>query len=207
MVRDIKAKLLTVASCDATVLITGETGTGKEVLAKKTHELSPRSHRPFVAINCGGMPKDLLENELFGHKRGAYSQAFETRKGLVEAARGGTLFLDEIDSLPLDMQPKFLRLLQEKEYRVLGDNSQKTADLRFISASNLNLEECVKERMFRPDLFYRLSVFHIHVPPLRERKEDIPSLAVYFLKRFGKIYGKENLQISKDAIRHLLQYD
>lgn len=206
-IQDIKEKLTTVAACDASVLITGETGTGKEVLAKNIHEFSLRSRMPFIALNCGGMPRELVENELFGHKRGAYSQAFENSKGLVEEARGGTLFLDEIDSLPMDNQPKLLRFLQEKEYRILGDSRLKKVDLRFMSASNLDLEERVKEGAFRSDLFYRLSIFHIHLPPLRERTEDIPRLAEHFLKKYGKIYGKQHLEISREAIVQLVKQD
>ena len=206
-IRDVKQKLALVSTCDATVLITGETGTGKEILARTIHELGHRSSKPFVTINCGGLPKDLIENELFGHKRGAYSQAFEDRKGLVEVTAGGTLFLDEIDSLPLDVQPKLLRLLQEKEYRIVGDNRIQKVDLRFIAATITNLADRVSEKSFRADLFYRLSIFNLHLSPLRDRKEDIPHLADHFVKRFGQKFGKKDLKVSEEALAHLMSYN
>lgn len=206
-IREIKQKLTVISACDATVLITGETGTGKEILARTIHKESDRSNSPFIAINCGGMPKDLFENELFGHKRGAYSQAFENREGLVEAASGGTLFLDEIDSLPLDVQPKLLRLLQEGEYRPLGDNRLKKTDLRFVVAALTNLADRVMDKTFRADLYYRLTIFHIHLPPLRDRKDDIPALTAYFVERFGQTYGKQGLSISDEALAHLVSYN
>jgi DNA-binding NtrC family response regulator len=206
-ISDIKQRLPLVAASEATVLITGETGTGKEVLARSIHELSERNNKPFLAINMGGIPKDLIENEIFGHKRGAYSQAFENRRGLVEEAAGGTLFLDEIDSLAIDVQPKLLRLLQEKEYRIIGDNRLKKVDVRFLAATVTNLEERVRERTFRADLFYRLSVFHLKLPPLRDRREDIPHLAIHFVRSFGEMYGKKDLKISEEAIPHLMGYN
>jgi transcriptional regulator with GAF, ATPase, and Fis domain len=206
-IRDVKEKLPSVSTCDATVLITGETGTGKEILARTVHRLSHRSSKPFVTINCGGLPKDLVESELFGHKRGAYSQAFENRKGLVEATSGGTLFLDEIDSLPLEVQPKLLRLLQEKEYRIVGDNRIQKVDLRFIAATITDLTDRVIEKSFRADLFYRLSIFNLHLTPLRDRKEDIPHLTDHFVKRFGQKYGKNSLKVSEEAQAHLMGYN
>jgi transcriptional regulator with PAS, ATPase and Fis domain len=206
-IRDVKQMLPSVSTCDATVLITGETGTGKEILARTIHELSHRSNKPFVTINCGGLPKDLIESELFGHKRGAYSQAFENREGLVEATSGGTLFLDEIDSLPLDAQPKLLRLLQEKEYRIVGDNRIQKVDLRFIAATITNLADSVTKRSFRADLFYRLSIFNLRLSPLRDRKDDIPHLTDHFVKRYGRRYGKENLKVSEEVVAHLMSYD
>ena len=206
-IRDVKQKLALVSTCDVTVLISGETGTGKEILARTIHELSHRSSKPFVTINCGGLPKDLVENELFGHKRGAYSQAFENRTGLVKVSSGGTLFLDEIDSLPLDVQPKLLRLLQEKEYRIVGDNKIQKVDLRFIAATINNLADRVKEKSFRSDLFYRLSVINLHLTPLRDRKEDIPHLTDHFVRRFAQKYGKNNLKVSEEALAYLVSYD
>jgi two-component system response regulator AtoC len=204
---EVKQKLPLVSTCDASVLISGETGTGKEILARTIHELSHRSNKPFVAFNCGGIPKDLFENELFGHKRGAYSQAFEDRKGLIEVASEGTLFLDEIDSLPLDVQPKLLRLLQEREYRIVGDNTLRRADLRFIAATIANLADRVSEGAFRADLFYRLSIFNRYLPPLRDRKGDISPLAVHFVRRFGQRYGKKSLKISEESTAYLMSYN
>lgn len=206
-IRDVKQKLPLVSICDASVLINGETGTGKEILARTIHELSHRSKKPFVAFNCGGIPKDLFENELFDHKRGAYSQAFEDRKGLIETASEGTLFLDEIDSLPLNVQPKLLRLLQEREYRIVGDNTLRRVDLRFIAATIANLAERVSEGTFRADLFYRLSIFNMNLPPLRERKGDISALAAHFIGRFGQMYGKKNLRISEESTEYLMSYN
>ncbi|MHC4565618.1 MAG: sigma-54 interaction domain-containing protein [Planctomycetota bacterium] len=206
-ISDIKQKLPVVSACDATVLITGETGTGKEVLAKTIHEQSNRSGGPFVPINCGALPRELVENELFGHRKGAYSQAFDNQKGLVDVASEGTLFLDEIDSLPLEIQPKLLRLLQEREYRPVGDNRLKKVDLRFIAAALTNLADRVRDRTFRADLYYRLTIFHMHLPPLRDRKDDIPSLAAYFVGRFGQAYGKGKLTISEEALAHLTSYN
>ncbi|MFX0201193.1 MAG: sigma 54-interacting transcriptional regulator [Candidatus Hodarchaeota archaeon] len=207
LIREIKQKLPLLSACDATILITGDTGTGKEILARTVHRLSHRKEKAFVTVNCGGVPKDLIENELFGHKRGAYTQAFESTSGLVGVASGGTLFLDEIDSLPLEAQPKLLRLLQEKEYRIIGDHRLQRVDLRFIAATVTNLEACVRERSFRADLFYRLNIFHLHLPLLKERKEDIPALATHFIQHFGNIYQKKSIKISDGAVNLLMSYD
>ncbi len=206
-IREIKQKLPLLSACDATILITGDTGTGKEILARTVHRLSQRKEKSFVTVNCGGVPKDLIENELFGHKRGAYTQAFESTSGLVEVASGGTLFLDEIDSLPLEAQPKLLRLLQEREYRIIGDNRLQKIDVRFIAATVTDLEARTRERSFRADLFYRLNIFHLHLPPLKDRKQDIPTLATHFVERFGNMYQKKNLEISEEALSVLMSYD
>jgi two-component system response regulator GlrR len=205
---EVKRKLYTISLVsEANILITGETGTGKEVVAKTIHEMSTRRNSLFVSINCSGIPKELVENELFGHKKGAYSQAYNNRKGLVDEAAGGTLFLDEIDSLPLDVQPKLLRLLQEKEYRAIGDNRLIKADVRFIAASTANLEECIRNKTFRSDLYYRLSIFHMYLPPLRDRKDDILLLVEHFVKQLCKIYAKRNLQVSEEALECLMNYN
>jgi len=195
-----------IASSDVTVLITGESGVGKEVVAKLIHKKSKRKDKPFVAINCGAIPKDLLESELFGYKKGAFTGASIDKKGLIEDADRGTLFLDEIGELPLDLQVKLLRVLQESEIRPLGSNKSKKIDVRFIAATNKNLEEMIEKGEFRKDLFYRLNVIPIHIPPLRERKEDILPLAKYFIKKFSLKYNIPEKELSKKAIHQLLNY-
>ncbi len=195
-----------IASSDVTVLITGESGVGKEVLAKLIHKKSKRKDKPFVAINCGAIPKDLLESELFGYKKGAFTGANSNKKGLIEEANGGTLFLDEIGELPLELQVKLLRVLQENEIRPIGSNKPQKIDVRFIAATNKNLEEMVKKGEFRKDLFYRLNIVPIHIPPLRERKEDIIPLSKYFLKKFSLKYNVEEKELTKEAINQLLNH-
>jgi DNA-binding NtrC family response regulator len=169
------------ADCSAGVLVLGETGTGKELFAQALHRQSPRAAGPFVALNCAALPADLIESELFGHAKGAYTSAAGARPGLVEAAEGGTLFLDDVDGLPPAAQAKLLRFLQEHEYRRVGCNTLRRAQVRVVAASNCNLAQLVAQGQFRADLFYRLNVLTLALPPLRERKEDLPALAAHVL--------------------------
>ena len=187
-VLDLAAQL---AGVDTTVLIQGESGTGKEVLARAIHFNSPRQGKPFVVVNCGAIPKDLMESELFGYKRGAFTGAVANKKGKFEVADEGTLFLDEVGELPLSMQVKLLRVLQEKELDVLGDPIPRPVDVRILAASNQDLALLMENRAFREDLYYRLSVAPLHLPPLRERKEDIPVLVFHFLEKLKQKFGKE----------------
>jgi two-component system response regulator GlrR len=202
-------KIPLVARCDASVLINGETGTGKEVYARAIHYLSPRATKPFIPVNCGAIPVELLENELFGHERGAFTGALATHSGLLQEAEGGTLFLDEIDCLPALAQIKLLRFMQEKEYRRLGSTKTLHADVRVIGASNTNLEDAVREGRLRSDLYYRLNVIRLRLPPLRERREDIPLLARHFLKKYASESGAANApaSIPPDAMQTLLLHD
>jgi two-component system response regulator PilR (NtrC family) len=196
-----------VAMVDSNVLITGESGTGKELVARAIHNLSKRKDNPFVAVNCGGVPESLIESELFGYRKGAFTGALHDRKGLVEAAQGGTLFLDEIGELSPALQIRLLRLTQEKTIRRLGDNEDRPVDVRIISATHRNLEEMVANGTFREDLYYRLNVIPIRVPPIRERRDDIPLLAQYFLKRYSEKLGKNIQRISSYAMDILKSYD
>ncbi len=192
---------------ETTVLIEGETGTGKELLAEYVHFLSPRSSFPFIPINCGAIPKDLFESELFGYERGAFTGALEKGKmGKVEAAEKGTLFLDEVGELPQTAQVKVLRVLDEKEYFKVGGVEKKRADVRVIAATNRDLESEVKKGNFRDDLYFRLNVVKLHIPPLRERKEDILPLFRFFITRFNEQFKKEFFQISKEAEETILSY-
>jgi DNA-binding NtrC family response regulator len=196
-----------VAGCDATVLILGETGTGKELFARAIHYLGPRATKPFVPVNCGAFPAELIENELFGHERGAYTGAATAKPGLVAEADGGTLFLDEIDSLPLLAQVKLLRFLQDKEYRALGSTRSQRADLRIIAASNCDVHIAVDEGRFRRDLYYRLNVLPFNLPPLRERREDIPLLAQRFVETYAAEFDKRAVAFADDAVQSLMAYD
>ena len=195
------------AASDVTVLIHGETGTGKELVAKSFHMNSTRRDGPFLAVNCAGIPEGLTESELFGHERGAFTGAIETRKGAFERAEGGTLFLDEVGDLHASAQAKLLRVLQEREFQRLGGSRMKKADVRVVAATNRNLDRDVEEGVFRKDLFYRLSVFPVTIPPLRQRREDIPLLASHFLKKQARRAGKRIEGVSTAAMRMLLQYD
>jgi two-component system response regulator AtoC len=195
-----------VAIHPTTVLITGETGTGKERIAGAIHKESPRAQRPFVAINCGAIPEALLESELFGHVKGAFTDANTDHVGLFEVASGGTLFLDEIAELPLPLQVKILRALQEKQIRKVGDNKDIAVDARVIAATAANLAAMVKEGHFREDLYYRLAVVSIHLPPLRERKEDIPLLVGHFARQLGQRLGLKNPEVTTEAMRILQTY-
>jgi len=200
-------KLPLVAKCDASVLITGDTGTGKELCARAIHYLSPRASEPFLPVNCGAIPAELIENELFGHVSGAFTDAKTARRGLIDEANGGTLFLDEVDCLPLMAQVKLLRFLQEKEYRPLGATKTAKADLRVIAATNINCETAVRERKLRQDLYYRLNVIQLKLPSLRERREDIPLLAHHFLNKYASEFNKPVSGFSPDAIRKLILYE
>lgn len=196
-----------VAASKASVLIQGESGTGKELLARLIHQLSPRSHKPIVIVNCVALHENLLESELFGHERGAFTGASARRIGRFEEADGGTIFLDEIGELSPTIQVKLLRFLQEREFQRLGSNVNLRVDVRFISATNRDLEIRVAEGNFRDDLFYRLKVVTISLPPLRERKEDIPVLIDYFLEKFAKENGKNVVGFTSEARDLLLKYD
>lgn len=195
------------AACDATVLILGETGTGKELFAHAIHYLSSRASRPMITVNCGAIPVDLIESELFGHVRGAFTTAHDARVGLVPAAEGGTLFLDEIDSLPCAAQVKLLRFLQDKEYRQVGSNTIRRADVRVIAASNQNPIALVAQGAMRQDLYFRLSVLMLMLPPMRERREDIPMLALYFLQQCCKESKRPVMGLTAGALRQLLAHD
>lgn len=196
-----------VAPTKTNILITGESGTGKELVAKAIHYNSPRKDKPFVTLNCGAIPESLIESELFGHMKGAFTDAITTKKGLFEVADEGTIFLDEISELPLMMQVKLLRVLQDREFKRVGGTEDIRVDVRIISATNKDLEEAVRQKEFREDLFYRLNVIQIKLPALRERKEDIPLLANHFIKRYSEELGKQISQISPEALRILMGYD
>jgi two-component system, NtrC family, response regulator GlrR len=196
-----------VARSDVTVLILGETGTGKELFARAIHYLGPRAAKPFVPVNCGAIPADLVENELFGHERGAYTSASSSKTGLVAEADGGTLFLDEIDCLSLMAQVKLLRFIQEKEYRALGSTRTRRADLRIVAASNTDLRAAVRNGSMRHDLYYRLNIIPFSLPPLRERREDIPLLATRFLSKYAAEFDKQFDGFAPEALRALLAYD
>lgn len=196
-----------VAPTKANILVTGESGTGKELVAKALHELSDRAEAPFVVVNCGAIPENLLESELFGHVRGSFTGAVDNREGLFMTARGGTIFLDEVGELPLSMQVKLLRVLQERKVKKIGASQELEVDVRVISATNVELESAVADGSFRGDLYYRLNVIRIEVPPLRERKEDIPRLSQFFLRRYTKEFGKPITDIQPDVLQCLLSYN
>ncbi len=194
------------APTDATVLITGESGTGKELFARAIHQMSPRKNAPFVAVNCAAIPESLLENELFGHEKGAFTGALNRKLGKFELAQGGTVFLDEIGEMNIPLQAKLLRVLQEKEFDRVGGTSPVQVDIRVLAATNRNLEQLVGEKQFREDLFFRLSVFPIHIPPLRQRKKDIPLLAEHFVEQFCRELKRGKMKLSPGAARKLMEY-
>lgn len=200
-------KIKQVGPATATVLITGESGTGKELVAKAIHYNSLKKNKPMITVNCTAITENVIESELFGHVKGAFTGAWKDKKGLVEVADGGTLFLDEIGDLSLSMQTKLLRLIQEGEFKPVGSTTTKKAEIRFIAATNHPLEEDVKEKRFREDLFYRLNVIRIEIPPLNSRKEDIPLLARYFLKKYALLNHKEISDFTPDAIDALVSQD
>ena len=195
----------TVAETDETILITGDTGTGKELAARTIHRLSRRAEGPFIPVNCPAIPESILESELFGYRKGAFTSATADKKGLFEAAQGGTIFLDEIGDIPHSVQTKLLRVLQEKEFKPLGDTDTVKVDVRVIASTNQNLEERIKNGQFREDLYYRLNVITIRMPSLNERTEDIPLLADFFLREFSIEFGKDIKGFSEDAIEYLVK--
>ncbi len=194
-----------VADTNCTVLVTGESGTGKELVASAVHMASDRAHGPFVAVNCGAIPENLLESELFGHAKGSFTGAYTAKTGRIGQAQGGTLFLDEIGELPLSLQVKLLRILQSHEYSPVGDNRVLTADVRIVAATNIDLEQAVRDGAFREDLYYRLNVIHVTVPPLRERKCDIPILAAYFLEKARERTGRASVKHLSPGAMALLE--
>jgi transcriptional regulator with GAF, ATPase, and Fis domain len=196
-----------VAATEATVLITGESGTGKELLAQELHRRSPRSRRPFVKVNCSAIPREIFESEFFGHARGAFTGAVRERPGRFQIADGGTIFLDEIGDLPVELQPKLLRVLQEGEYERVGEDATRTVDVRVIAATNQNLADEVRARRFRQDLFYRLSVFPLELPPLRARKEDIPQLVGHTLLKVCRKHRLAAPVVTPEDIASLQRYD
>jgi len=195
-----------VASSEATILLRGESGTGKTVLARAIHSWSPRASKPISIISCPSFSSELLESELFGHVRGAFTGAVSDNPGRIAACEGGTLFLDEISDLPLSLQPKLLRFLQDKEYERVGDNLTRKADVRIITATNINLEKAVQEGRFREDLFYRLNVIQIEIPPLRERPDDVLTLAEKLLAFFGRVNHRSYIGFTKEALAALVRY-
>lgn len=195
-----------VAIRDTTVLITGESGTGKELFARKIHESSDRCHEPFVALNCGAIPETLIESELFGHEKGAFTSAIDSRVGYCELANGGTLFLDEIGELGLSMQVKLLRFLQEREFHRIGSSSPISVDVRVIAATNQNLEELINTNQFRNDLYYRINVVNIALPPLRDRFEDVPDLIDHFQAKYSPVYEGRKLNFDQESLQLFKEY-
>jgi DNA-binding NtrC family response regulator len=195
-----------VAPSKASVVITGQSGTGKEMIARAIHQLSPRREKPFIAINCSAIPAGLMESEMFGHERGAFTGADQRRLGAWELADGGTLFLDEVGEIPIELQAKFLRVLEEERLRRLGGKSEISVDVRVISATNRDLKEEIKGGRFREDLYFRLNVFHIPLAPLKERRDDIPLLVQHFIDRFGREGGKKLAGLTQQAMKVLSEY-
>ena len=204
--REVLRKATQVASTDTTVLVTGESGTGKEVVARFIHAASARKSGPFVALNCAALPEQLLESELFGYERGAFTSAQQAKPGQVELASGGVLFLDEVSEMSLSAQAKFLRVLQEREFQRLGGTRLLKANIRVIAATNRDLRKAVERGDFREDLFYRLGVFDIQIPPLRERPSDIVPLSETFLQEIGRSFGRPAAGLTREARQALLQY-
>jgi DNA-binding NtrC family response regulator len=196
-----------IAPSRSTILIQGESGTGKELIAKAIHANSPRRDRPFVPVNTGAVPSELLESTLFGHVKGAFTSAVTAKKGLFEVANGGTLFLDEIGTMGMDMQAKILRVLQDRRFMHLGGVQEIQVDVRIIAATNVNLQEAVREGRFREDLFYRLNVISLELPPLRARREDVPLLASHFLKFYAQENDTEDRSLSPEAMRIIMDYE
>jgi two-component system response regulator AtoC len=206
LMAEIFTTIAKIADYKSTALLIGESGTGKELVARALHEKSVRHRGPFVPINCGAIPVTLLESELFGHVKGAFTDASRNKKGLIEEAHTGTLFLDEIGELPVLLQVKLLRFLQEEEIRRVGDNRAIYVDVRIVAATARDLNEMVKEGGFREDLYYRLNVLQLRIPPLRERKDDIPLLVDHFISKYGTRLSRENMSVSREALRVLMDY-
>ena len=204
--REVLQQVEMVAGTDSTVLLLGETGTGKELIARAIHERSRRKSRALVKVNCAAIPSGLLESELFGHERGAFTGAITQKIGRFELADQGTLFLDEIGDIPLELQPKLLRVLQEREFERLGSTVTRKANVRVVAATHRNLEDMIQEKQFRSDLYYRLNVFPIYIPPLRERPEDIPLLVSHFVQEFARRMNKTVSAISPEALEALTHY-
>jgi formate hydrogenlyase transcriptional activator len=196
-----------VASSDSTVLLLGETGTGKEVIAKAIHNSSPRKYKSMIKVNCAALPANLIESELFGHEKGSFTGANDRRLGKFELANNSTLFLDEIGEMPLELQVKLLRALQEREIERIGGNATINVNVRIIAATNRDLEKEMQEGRFRRDLYYRLNIFPIELPPLRNRKEDIPLLAIYFIQRFAKKARRDITTLNERVLQELIAYD
>jgi sigma-54 specific flagellar transcriptional regulator A len=207
-ITNVLTTLRRVANSSCTVLVTGESGTGKELVVAALHDASPRRSGPLVTLNCGAIPENLLESELFGHAKGAFTGAVSARQGRVAAAEGGTLFLDEIGEMPLALQVKLLRLLQQREYSAVGDNRVHKCDVRIVAATNRDLDQEVAEGRFREDLFYRLNVIHVHLPALRERGDDVELLAKHFLDACAERVGREDVrEFSPAALAAIRQHD
>jgi two-component system response regulator AtoC len=204
--RSVRAAIDRVAPTDATVLITGESGTGKELVARAVHERSPRYKQPFIKVNCAALPADLLESELLGYEQGAFTGAHRAKPGKFELANGGTILLDEIGDLPINLQAKLLQVLQDGEFSPLGSRQDIRVDVRVIAATNKDLDTLVATDHFRRDLYYRINVMRIDVPPLRERPEEIPFLLAYFLDRYSARYGLERLRVSDETVRIFMKY-
>jgi DNA-binding NtrC family response regulator len=204
--REVLDLVARIAPSDANILLSGESGVGKEVVARAIHQLSPRHTHEFVPINCATLSGDTLENELFGHEKGAFTSADERKIGVFELAHAGTLFLDEVNEMGLACQAKVLRVLERREFRRLGGTRKIKVDVRLVAATNVDLEEAVHARRFREDLFYRLNVVRIHIPPLRERREAIAPLAQQFLREFCEKYGKRRRLFTEDALARLIHY-
>src|SRR6202451_2864116 len=204
--RSVLNQLEAVASTNMTVLIAGETGTGKEVIARQLHEFSPRANRNLVKVNCAAIPAGLLESELFGHERGAFTGAVNSHVGRFALADQGTLFLDEVGDMPLELQPKMLRVLQEREFEAVGSTRTTRVDVRVVAATNQDLKRMAQDREFREDLYYRLNVFPIFLPPLRERKADIPELVEHFVRQFAASMDKSIESIPQETMRSLVRH-
>ncbi|MCL5935588.1 MAG: sigma-54 dependent transcriptional regulator, partial [Firmicutes bacterium] len=196
-----------VARTDVTVLIQGESGTGKELVARAIHQNSDRQNQPFIKINCAAIPENLLETELFGHEKGAFTGAGIRRLGKFEIASRGTIFLDEIGEMSMSIQAKILRVLQDREFERIGGNQTQKADVRIVAATNKNLKEAIKEGFFREDLFFRLNVVNIWIPPLRDHMDDVPEMISYFLNKYSRQFNKKVQGVSKDALQKLMSYD
>ncbi|MEW6711449.1 MAG: sigma 54-interacting transcriptional regulator, partial [Candidatus Riflebacteria bacterium] len=206
-IMQVKTLISKVAPYPSTVLITGETGAGKELVARAVHNLSDRRDGPFVRVNCASIPETLFESELFGHEKGAFTDARQSRAGCFESAEGGTVFLDEVGEIPVNLQAKLLRVLQEKEIVRLGSSRARPIDVRIVAATNRDLEQMVRGNMFREDLLYRLSVFKIHIPPLRERKEDLEAICLKLLQGLSADLKKSELKLSPPALKRLQDLD